>query len=56
MPNPTQVKEHAYGRCESDDDPLDFYSAARELGYSEDDAADLDEIMTECEMRERGAI
>ncbi len=40
----------------SDDEPLDFYPVARELGLNDKDAERATEILTERVMRGRGAI
>ena len=40
----------------SDDDPLNFVPAALEAGASEDEAEEIDMILTTRIMRDRGAI
>lgn len=52
--DPERVRELAFAG--DPDEPLDFYTAARELGASVVDAAAIDEALTARIMRERGAI
>lgn len=51
-----RVRELAEQRAPDDETPLDFYSAARDLGASEDEAERVDVALTERVMRARGAL
>lgn len=54
--DPNDVYEETLAAAPSDDDVLDFYTIAIDMGADQADAERIDEILTLRVMREAGAV